>query len=107
MTKEEVIHILRWTMPTTYTDVALSNIANSYLQEYPEYHQNELKNHGDIGDVSSFLKYVYDEEPPKNTELIAVSPSGVKHITSWRDSYKIFSCQCKDEGSLGWQWLVF
>ena len=60
-----------------------------------------------IGSVSSFLKYVDDEEPPKNTELIVVSPSGVKHITSWRDSYKIFSCQCKDESSLGWQWLVF
>jgi hypothetical protein len=47
---------------------------------------------------------VIDETPPKNIELLAKSPTGVIHLTSWREAYSIFSCQCKGESTYGWSW---
>ena len=53
--------------------------------------------------VSSFI-CVKDQKPPKNTELIAQDPKGIKHLTSWRESYRIFMCQSKQEDSSNWRW---
>lgn len=47
---------------------------------------------------------VSDETPPKNIEILAKSPSGTIHLTSWRDAYDIFCCQCKRESTYGWSW---
>ena len=33
MTKENVVHILKWSMPTNYTDKAIDKIAEMYLKE--------------------------------------------------------------------------
>ena len=51
--------------------------------------------------------YVRDETPPENTQLLAMSPYGVVHITSWRPAYEIFNCQCKSENSQDWQWKLY
>jgi hypothetical protein len=49
-------------------------------------------------------KRVIDETPPINIELLVKSPNGIVHLSSWRESYAIFSCQDKRESSLHWQW---
>jgi hypothetical protein len=49
-------------------------------------------------------KRVYDETPPSHIELLVKSPDGIVHLSSWRESYAIFSCQDKRESSLDWQW---
>ena len=54
--------------------------------------------------VSNSFICVKDQEPPKNTELIAQDPKGVNHLTSWRESYKIFMCQNKQDNSYEWKW---
>ena len=51
--------------------------------------------------------YVRDETPPENTQLLAMSPYGVVHITNWRPAYEIFNCQCKSENSQDWQWKLY
>jgi len=69
-----------------------------------------------VEDISSLLilfdaqkrayewKYVSELEPPKHIELLVKSPEDVIHLTSWRDGYKIFTCQNKSESSYDWQW---
>jgi len=54
--------------------------------------------------VSNSFICVKDQEPPKNTELIAQDPKGGNYLTSWRESYKIFMCQNKQEDSSEWKW---
>jgi hypothetical protein len=49
---------------------------------------------------------VSDKEPPHNTELLAKSPNGTLHLTSWRPSYNIFSCQEKRSSTLDWMWRL-
>ena len=49
-------------------------------------------------------KTVYEETPPIHVELLVQSPEGVVHLSSWRESYNIFSCQAKSESSLDWKW---
>lgn len=49
-------------------------------------------------------KTVYEETPPIHTELLVKSPEGIIHLASWRESYNIFTCQCKGQSSLDWQW---
>lgn len=49
-------------------------------------------------------KTVFEETPPIHTELLIKSPEGIIHLASWRESYSIFTCQCKGESNLGWQW---
>ena len=54
--------------------------------------------------VSNSFICVKDQEPPRNTELIAQDPKGGNYLTSWRESYKIFMCQSKQEDSYEWKW---
>jgi len=45
-----------------------------------------------------------DNEPPLYTEILAKDPNGNIHLTTWRESYGIFSCQGKREFVHGWVW---
>lgn len=65
------------------------------LQFAEDFHKNQLA----IGWI-----YVKEQEPPLNTEILAQCPQGINYLTSWRDSYKIFSCQGKQENSCNWKW---
>lgn len=47
---------------------------------------------------------VSEQEPPHGVELIAKSPTGVVHLTSWRPAYNIFCCQSKQDSSYDWEW---
>jgi hypothetical protein len=49
-------------------------------------------------------KTVYEETPPIHVELLVKSPEGIVHLSSWRESWHIFSCQAKSESSLNWKW---
>ena len=49
-------------------------------------------------------KTVYEETPPIHVELLVKSPEGIVHLSSWRESYNIFSCQAKSESSSDWKW---
>ena len=49
-------------------------------------------------------KTVSEEIPPSNIELLVESPDGIVHLSSWRESYNIFSCQAKSESSYNWKW---
>jgi hypothetical protein len=49
-------------------------------------------------------KTVCEETPPMHVELLVKSPEGIVHLSSWRESYNIFSCQAKSESSLNWKW---
>ncbi len=49
-------------------------------------------------------KTVLEETPPSNIELLVQSPEGIVHLSSWRESYNIFSCQVKSESSSDWKW---
>jgi hypothetical protein len=64
---------------------------------------SEVENLSLSGVGSSFI-CVKDQKPPKNTELIAQDPKGVNYLTSWRESYRIFMCQSKQEDSSNWRW---
>lgn len=47
----------------------------------------------------------YDEEPSDDIhQVIAKSPNGVYHLTSWRPAYGIFSCMAKTDSIVGWKW---
>lgn len=54
--------------------------------------------------VSNSFICVKDQEPPRNTQLIVQDPNGGNYLTSWRESYKIFMCQNKQEDSSEWKW---
>ena len=56
-------------------------------------------------DINTFVR-VLDELPPLNVEVIAQSPDGVNHITSWRESYGIFMSQSKGEDAWDWKWKL-
>jgi hypothetical protein len=49
-------------------------------------------------------KTVCEETPPIDVELLVKSPEGIVHLSSWRESWHIFSCQAKSESSLNWKW---
>ena len=49
-------------------------------------------------------KSVSEETPPTSVELLVKSPEGIVHLSSWRESYNIFSCQTKSESSSEWKW---
>lgn len=49
-------------------------------------------------------KSVSEETPPTSVELLVKSPEGIVHLSSWRESYNIFSCQAKSESSSDWKW---
>jgi hypothetical protein len=49
-------------------------------------------------------KLVSEETPPIHVELLVKSPEGIVHLSSWRESYNIFSCQAKSESSFDWKW---
>ena len=49
-------------------------------------------------------KSVSEETPPTSVELLVKSPEGIVHLSSWRESYNIFSCQVKSESSSDWKW---
>lgn len=58
---------------------------------------------GLLGVSNSFIS-VGEKEPPKHKELIVQSPDGQNYLSSWRESYSIFTCQNKDEDSFDWKW---
>lgn len=49
-------------------------------------------------------KTVSEKTPPNNIELLVQSPEGVVHLSNWRESYNIFTCQTKLESSYDWKW---
>ena len=51
-------------------------------------------------------KLVDEEMPPSDVELLVKSPSGTIHLSYWRPSYDIFTCQDKRESSLDWKWKL-
>ncbi len=56
MDKEQAIHILRWSLPSTYSETAIRKIADTYLEEnkeiLEEYHQSKVKNNVVLDSVS-------------------------------------------------------
>jgi hypothetical protein len=60
----------------------------------------------DLFTVSSSFISVVRQEPPHNIELLAKSPTGTVHLTSWRPAYNIFTCQAKSESSWNWSWKL-
>ncbi len=56
--------------------------------------------------VSGSWVYVNEKTPPNDIELLAKSPDGTIHLTSWRPAYNIFSCQSKKESTFNWQWKM-
>jgi hypothetical protein len=57
-------------------------------------------------DVSDSWAYVNEKTPPNGVELLAKSPDGTVHLTSWRPAHDIFCCQCKSESAFDWQWKL-
>lgn len=82
----------------------IENLDQSYNYKTKNERQNILDALYKIAD-NSFTP-VIEETPPVNIELLAKSPEGVIHITSWRPAYNIFSCQSKSEGNLDWGWKL-
>ena len=91
----------------------ISNIDNSTYNkirhsksdaECRRYLKEQLTKQLTLTDVGSSFICVKDQKPPKNTELIAQDPKGVNYLTSWRESYRIFMCQSKQENSSNWRW---
>lgn len=50
------------------------------------------------------FKFVEDELPPNDVELLVRDPDGIFHLTSWRPAYNIFTCQERGESTIGWSW---
>lgn len=50
------------------------------------------------------FKYVSDVEPPHDVEILVKSPTGIIHLSHWRPSYNIFTCQDKSDSTDGWSW---
>lgn len=48
---------------------------------------------------------VSEQTPPSNTELLVKAHGGTIHLSNWRESYNIFSCQVKSESSYDWQYM--
>lgn len=48
---------------------------------------------------------VSEQIPPKNIELLVKAPDSLIHLSIWRESYNIFTCQNKDESSYDWQYM--
>ena len=46
------------------------------------------------------------ETPPTNKELLLKSPDGAYIIGLYRPSYRIFTCQNKNENMYDWQYFV-
>lgn len=90
----------------------LEEAAEKYANELPEpynYGINSDKKKGFIEGAKwqqeqDRWKTVYEETPPIHVELLVKSPEGIVHLSSWRESYNIFSCQAKSESSLNWKW---
>jgi hypothetical protein len=55
--------------------------------------------------IDTFIS-VCTQTPPLNVEVIAQSPSGITHITYWRESYGVFMCQAKYEDASDWKWKL-
>ena len=47
---------------------------------------------------------VWDKKPPSNVELLVMSPKGTFHLSRYRVSYNIFTCQTKQENCNDWHW---
>ena len=45
-----------------------------------------------------------NDYPPKNKELLSLSPDGIVYLCFWREAYRVFSVQSKKESTEGWQW---
>ena len=76
---------------------------------YPEGHTQDIWETGVRDGIAwqaeqNSWKSVSEETPPSNIELLVQSPEGIVHISSWRESYNIFSCQAKSESSFDWKW---
>ena len=69
-----------------------------YMEGYLKTIKNELDQEDDS------WKLVSEKTPPINVELLVKSPEDIVHLSSWRESYNIFSCQEKSESSSNWKW---
>jgi hypothetical protein len=49
-------------------------------------------------------KTVDEETPPIHLEILVQSPTGITHLSSWREAYGIFCCQEKTESTDDWKW---
>jgi hypothetical protein len=76
-----------------YTTYAFKKVLESLFVEGAKWQQEQDR-----------WKTVYEETPPIHVELLVKSPEGIVHLSSWRKSYNIFSCQAKSESSLNWKW---
>ena len=54
--------------------------------------------------LKSEWKNAFEVYPERNQKVIAKSPDGTTYITTWRPSYQIFSCMCKDDSIYDWEW---
>lgn len=93
-------------------DLYLQTIFHYGYQQYHDEHSHEWD---DIKNTIKILKeqkqnngfiLVSEEEPPQDIELLVKSPSGTIHLSNWRPSYSIFSCQDKSESCSGWSWKL-
>ena len=100
MDKSKLIELLRYAWLEGRTN-GLQNNGKSF-SEFLE--SKEVKEQLNTLIINDAFIYVKDQEPPINTELVAQDPNGVNHLTTWRESYKIFMCQSKQEDSLEWKW---
>ena len=73
------------------------------LQNFSKYKQVFIKGAKLQAEQNSW-KLVSEETPPTSVELLVKSPNGIIYLSSWRESYQIFSCQEKSEASLNWKW---
>ena len=93
----------------------LEEAAYEYAESYrcPATNENEYCKHDIISAFNNGVKWqqeqdrwktVSEETPPNNIELLVQSPEGIVHLSNWRESYNIFSCQAKSESSYNWKW---
>jgi hypothetical protein len=87
---------------------AKNNAWDNYEHVEGNLYSTSFKNGFDIGakwqQEQDRWKTVYEETPPIHVVLLVQSPEGIVHLSSWRESYNIFSCQAKSESSLNWKW---
>jgi hypothetical protein len=51
-------------------------------------------------------KYVHEEIPPSDIDILVESPDNICYLTTWRSTYNIFACQSKEESSKNWKWKL-
>jgi hypothetical protein len=76
------------------------------VQHFPDMLDRIEKEALRMNDIKNTFIAVSAQQPPRDIELLAKSPSGTIHICQWRPEYDIFTCQTKIEKSWNWEWKL-